>query len=66
MNFFKNKNYDKLNNKHVLVGERVIIECAVCLQNCIYPVQLPCKHIFCFLCVKVGSSLFIQINLLGI
>ena len=28
------------------------IECAVCLQPCIYPVQLPCKHIFCFLCVK--------------
>lgn len=30
----------------------VTIECAVCLQNCVYPVQLPCKHIFCFLCVK--------------
>jgi len=28
------------------------IECAVCLQACVYPVQLPCKHIFCFLCVK--------------
>jgi len=28
------------------------IECAVCLQPCIYPVQLPCKHIFCYLCVK--------------
>jgi len=27
-------------------------ECAVCLQQCVYPVQLPCKHIFCFLCVK--------------
>ena len=27
-------------------------ECAVCLQNCIHPVQLTCKHIFCFLCVK--------------
>eukprot|EP00092_Neocalanus_flemingeri_P013153 GFUD01014172.1.p1 GENE.GFUD01014172.1~~GFUD01014172.1.p1 ORF type:complete len:329 (+),score=131.34 GFUD01014172.1:89-1075(+) len=27
-------------------------ECAVCLQPCVYPVQLPCKHIFCFLCVK--------------
>ena len=30
----------------------VPIECAVCLQTCVYPVQLPCKHIFCFLCVK--------------
>ena len=29
------------------------LECAICLQNCVYPVQLPCKHIFCFLCVKV-------------
>lgn len=28
------------------------VECAVCLQPCIHPVQLPCKHIFCFLCVK--------------
>jgi len=27
-------------------------ECPVCLQPCIYPVQLPCLHIFCFLCVK--------------
>lgn len=34
----------------------VAIECAVCLQTCVYPVQLPCKHIFCFLCVK-GVSL---------
>jgi hypothetical protein len=36
--------------------EIVAIECAVCLQTCVYPVQLPCKHIFCFLCVK-GVSL---------
>lgn len=28
------------------------LECAVCLQVCIHPVQLPCGHIFCFLCVK--------------
>lgn len=28
------------------------IECAVCLQTCIHPAQLPCGHIFCFLCVK--------------
>ena len=27
-------------------------ECPVCLQNASFPVQLPCKHIFCFLCVK--------------
>ncbi|XP_077991417.1 uncharacterized protein LOC144445660 [Glandiceps talaboti] len=27
-------------------------ECAVCLQTCVQPVQLPCDHIFCFLCVK--------------
>ena len=24
----------------------------MCLQTSIYPVQLPCRHIFCFLCVK--------------
>lgn len=27
-------------------------ECAVCLLPCIHPVQLPCTHIFCYLCVK--------------
>ncbi|XP_065665943.1 E3 ubiquitin-protein ligase rnf146 [Hydra vulgaris] len=27
-------------------------DCAVCLQQCLQPVQLPCKHIFCFLCLK--------------
>ncbi|KAJ8950610.1 hypothetical protein NQ314_007836, partial [Rhamnusium bicolor] len=27
-------------------------ECVVCLQPCVYPVELPCGHIFCFLCVK--------------
>jgi len=27
-------------------------ECPVCLQPCSYPVQLPCSHVFCFLCVK--------------
>lgn len=28
------------------------VECPICLQPCIHPVQLPCTHIFCFLCVK--------------
>ncbi|CAG9856238.1 unnamed protein product [Phyllotreta striolata] len=27
-------------------------ECAVCLQKCVHPVQLPCGHVFCFLCLK--------------
>ncbi|XP_028165640.1 E3 ubiquitin-protein ligase rnf146 isoform X1 [Ostrinia furnacalis] len=27
-------------------------DCAVCLQKCHHPTQLPCGHIFCFLCVK--------------
>uniref|UniRef100_A0A2P2I327 E3 ubiquitin-protein ligase n=1 Tax=Hirondellea gigas TaxID=1518452 RepID=A0A2P2I327_9CRUS len=26
--------------------------CAVCLQEMIHPVRLPCTHIFCFLCLK--------------
>ncbi|XP_006006807.1 E3 ubiquitin-protein ligase rnf146 [Latimeria chalumnae] len=30
-------------------------ECAICLQTCIHPVSLPCKHIFCYLCVKGAS-----------
>ena len=28
------------------------LECSICLQPCIHPVQLPCTHIFCYLCVK--------------
>lgn len=28
------------------------MECAVCLQTCVLPAQLPCGHIFCYLCVK--------------
>jgi len=27
-------------------------ECPVCLQPCVFPVKLPCSHIFCFLCLK--------------
>ncbi|XP_029903465.1 E3 ubiquitin-protein ligase rnf146-like [Myripristis murdjan] len=30
-------------------------ECAICLQSCIHPVLLPCRHVFCFLCVKGAS-----------
>ena len=33
-------------------SEEISIECAVCLQTSIYPVQLPCSHVFCYLCVK--------------
>ncbi|XP_030642710.1 E3 ubiquitin-protein ligase rnf146 [Chanos chanos] len=32
-----------------------ILECAICLQSCIHPVRLPCRHVFCFLCVKGAS-----------
>ncbi|XP_026730675.1 E3 ubiquitin-protein ligase rnf146 isoform X2 [Trichoplusia ni] len=28
------------------------LDCAVCLQKCNHPTQLPCSHVFCFLCVK--------------
>jgi len=36
-------------------GEAVaggVAECPVCLQPCVFPVQLPCAHVFCFLCLK--------------
>lgn len=36
-------------NKNKIEGNP---ECAVCLQTSIHPVQLPCNHIFCYLCVK--------------
>lgn len=29
-----------------------LLECAICLNQCMQPVQLPCTHIFCFLCAK--------------
>lgn len=29
-----------------------VLECAVCLQPSVHPVELPCGHIFCYLCVK--------------
>lgn len=35
-----------------MVAGSSIPECAVCLQTCVHPAQLPCGHIFCFLCVK--------------
>ena len=38
------------------------LECAVCLQTCIHPVQLPCRHIFCFLCVKGVSTQVCLLN----
>lgn len=28
------------------------LECAICLQPCMHPAELPCGHIFCFLCIK--------------
>jgi len=31
--------------------------CPICLQTCVHPVELPCSHIFCFLCIK---GVFIQ------
>ncbi|NXJ67832.1 RN146 ligase, partial [Rostratula benghalensis] len=32
-------------------------ECAICLQSCVHPVSLPCRHVFCYLCVKGASWL---------
>ena len=35
------------------ITENIIeLECAICLQQCVHPVQLNCQHIFCYLCVK--------------
>ncbi|KAL7034232.1 hypothetical protein ACKWTF_007904 [Chironomus riparius] len=32
--------------------EQIENECPICLQKLLYPVKLPCNHIFCFLCIK--------------
>uniref|UniRef100_A0A8C5JZ50 E3 ubiquitin-protein ligase n=1 Tax=Jaculus jaculus TaxID=51337 RepID=A0A8C5JZ50_JACJA len=29
----------------------------ICLHTCVHPVSLPCKHVFCYLCVKGASWL---------
>lgn len=29
-----------------------ILDCPICLQPSVHPVELPCSHIFCFLCIK--------------
>ena len=26
--------------------------CSICQEQCVHPVQLPCKHNFCYLCIK--------------
>ncbi|CAM9642683.1 unnamed protein product [Lampetra fluviatilis] len=30
----------------------VVPDCAICLQPCVHPARLPCRHVFCFLCAK--------------
>lgn len=40
------------NDEDDSAGTSSAFECPVCLQSASFPVQLPCKHIFCFLCVK--------------
>ncbi|CAL8148033.1 unnamed protein product [Orchesella dallaii] len=32
--------------------EKEELECPICLQPCLHPVELPCHHIFCYLCIK--------------
>lgn len=41
-----------INQQCYFVATGDCLECAVCLQPCVHPAQLPCGHIFCFLCVK--------------
>ncbi|CAL8092496.1 unnamed protein product [Orchesella dallaii] len=33
-------------------GEGSESECPVCLLPCMLPVQVPCGHVFCFMCIK--------------
>jgi len=32
------------------------IDCAICLDQAVFPVELPCRHAFCYLCLK-GTAL---------
>uniref|UniRef100_T1JPD1 E3 ubiquitin-protein ligase n=1 Tax=Strigamia maritima TaxID=126957 RepID=T1JPD1_STRMM len=42
----------KVDKKTTSTPVKETLECAVCLQPCVHPVQLYCGHIFCYLCVK--------------
>ncbi len=28
------------------------MNCPICLSLCVFPIQLKCEHIFCYLCLK--------------
>lgn len=28
------------------------IDCSICLGSALFPIRIPCGHIFCFLCIK--------------
>ncbi|CAL8137296.1 unnamed protein product [Orchesella dallaii] len=27
-------------------------QCTICGQHCTFPIELPCRHVFCFMCIK--------------
>lgn len=39
-----------------------VMDCPICLQNSVHPCQLPCGHIFCFLCVKVSEPVIVEMD----
>ncbi|VVC28077.1 Hypothetical protein CINCED_3A014804 [Cinara cedri] len=32
------------------------IECPICLGPAVFPIQIPCGHVFCFLCIKGAAQ----------
>ncbi|KAK6637626.1 hypothetical protein RUM44_008048 [Polyplax serrata] len=44
------------NTSSIRNDNSVSIECAVCLQPSVHPAELPCGHIFCYLCIKGIAS----------
>lgn len=36
------------------------LDCAICLDRCVFPVELPCNHVFCYLCLKGAAVQSLQ------
>ncbi|CAL8137298.1 unnamed protein product [Orchesella dallaii] len=34
------------------IDDAITPTCRICYQYCLYPIELPCRHKFCFMCIK--------------
>ncbi len=43
---------NKFNNKLLNILIYISMNCPICLSLCVFPIELKCKHILCYLCLK--------------